>query len=119
MKYKKLQAQKDPQSSSENINKSICIPAEAGRIVDLKGMARKMFCSQCNDKLGSCDIVEETLLGLGSIFHVKCPKCNFVTKTNLSDRYFNSATKGSLFETNSKASLGNLFLFKIVFYNNL
>ncbi|KAK0171457.1 hypothetical protein PV327_011273 [Microctonus hyperodae] len=84
------------------------IPVDGERVIDLKAMAKKMFCEKCEDKFSLCDIQGETVQGLGSIFDVKCSKCNHVTKVHSSEKYINPVTGKSSFAINIKVALGAL-----------
>lgn len=82
------------------------IPVEGNRIIDLNFMLEQMKCMRCKSNLGFRDVEKETLCGLGSIFHLKCPKCMKVKTLPLTPKTLNPKTGKNVFSINTKAVLG-------------
>ncbi|XP_071652286.1 uncharacterized protein [Temnothorax longispinosus] len=77
------------------------------RIVNITKVAEDMWCWSCNASLSFRHIENETVLGLASIFHVRCQNCNKLKRVNTSDRETNVAdNRKRKFDINYKVALG-------------
>lgn len=85
-------------------------PWEHGRrIVEIDHMANQMTCTDCGSWLALQNIVHEVRYGLGSVFMMEC-NCGSVNEVS-SGKTHRVGKKGPpVFDVNTKAALGNLFL---------
>ena len=86
-------------------------PVEGHRIVDLKYMARNMFCSSCRSPLLLQNIQREAKKGLASILHIFCDNCIFLNTVTTGDRRISPTTGYPLFDINTKAAIGKCIYF--------
>ncbi|KAK0075287.1 hypothetical protein PV326_011731 [Microctonus aethiopoides] len=81
---------------------------EGARIVDIKELAENLKCRQCERILSLKDTVKETHMGLHSIFHITCKKCDIVNKVQ-SGKTHKTNENSSYCDVNTKAVLGSIY----------
>ncbi|XP_074096706.1 uncharacterized protein LOC141525904 [Cotesia typhae] len=81
---------------------------EGRRIIDLRLLAEKLWCTFCNDALSLRFLIKEEFLGLVSIFHVRCQKCQEVYKFATSKSYKIENDPNIRYSANGKIAIGLL-----------
>lgn len=77
----------------------------SNRVIDVKSIADELWCKKCNLQLSLKHIVKEKILGLASIFHVKCTKCKNIYLVNISSFKTND-TNYKQFNINLRLAFG-------------
>lgn len=77
------------------------------RIVELKFLAREMWCCSCKEALSFQFIENETRRGFGSILRIRCHKCSIRNIVTTGKEYtMNTRRNTSRFEINCEAVKG-------------
>ena len=81
---------------------------EGRRVVELDVLSQNMNCIKCNSWLRLHDIMDEVICGMASLLYIKCSSslCQYVNTVPTGKRSYNRS-----FDVNSKAYLGNFFLY--------
>ena len=88
------------------------------RVVDLNFLSQQLDdigCSSCHERLQLKHCTKETIRGLGSYLHIVCDSCRWVTKvrtgkTHCGTKDDTQNCKSIVFDVNTKAAAGMLFL---------
>ena len=83
-------------------------------LIDRQHVQNQMFCLSCKDSLLLHNIVSERVVGLGTVFVIKCAKCEkerFVTSSPLYKHPDSQNYNREMFAVNSKIFLGKYFDF--------
>ena len=90
---------------------SVVTKIEGRRVIEIDILIQNLKCVTCSEKIHLCDIVEEKIYGLGSVFRILCYKCESVTDVPTGKR----DEKGA-FHANYKVTTGK---YKPIFFLNV
>ncbi|XP_039302328.1 uncharacterized protein LOC120357045 [Solenopsis invicta] len=86
---------------------------EGRRIVDLKTLAKELFCKKCDAMVSLLDTVEETRVGLASMFSVKCRSCMTIIRVATDKKHATSKENKqgrqiAHYDVNTRGAMGTL-----------
>lgn len=104
-RWKKFQAKKV--ETEESANDSGNITTTMRRIVDLKQVAKNLWCKQCCKSISLRDFVDEQRHGLASTLKVKCQFCGIIVLVDTEKFSSDAGSNGArLYDVNKKLALG-------------
>lgn len=88
---------------------------EGRRIVELRELGKNLKCCKCLNTLSLLDTVAENISGLNSCLTVKCQSCNVSTLVSTGKTHAGKeSSKNLLADVNTKAALGNYWIYYII-----
>lgn len=81
---------------------------DGNRIINLSVLAKELWCAECKIVLGIENIEKETMVGLASVFHVRCHQCLGIkfARTSTYTQKSKEDNRGCHYSINVKASAG-------------
>lgn len=88
------------------VSEYIDLKKEGCKIFDVETIANQLICKRCQNVLSLLDTTDSIASGLGTIYYVKCRKCEHINNVLTDKQHSASGSQKMVFNCNTKAVIG-------------